>query len=158
MRFDIGDVCHPNSIRCVNFDLMFCRRQPAPQHPAQTHPYIESLCSYPSLLGSKITKQSVYKPWASHTSPNNLGEVRLLAEQRTRHLLFAYSVICSTCTPVDITRGCVNRDPSGTLQVDGLIRLIKQFWLEGGGLYGYRKVSSDLRELGKVVVRTGFIV
>jgi len=27
--------------------------------------------------------------------------------------------------------------------------LIKQFWLESGGVYGYRKVHSDLRELGE---------
>ena len=39
-----------------------------------------------------------------------------------------------------------------------LTGLIKQFWLESGGVYGYRKVYSDLLELGKVVVRTGFIV
>ena len=39
-----------------------------------------------------------------------------------------------------------------------LTGLIKQFWLESGGVYGYLKVYSDLLELGKVVVRTGFIV
>lgn len=27
--------------------------------------------------------------------------------------------------------------------------LIKQFWLESGGVYGYRKVYSDLQELGE---------
>ena len=30
-----------------------------------------------------------------------------------------------------------------------LTGLIKQFWLESGGIYGYRKVYSDLRELGE---------
>ena len=30
-----------------------------------------------------------------------------------------------------------------------LTGLIKQFWLESGGVYGYRKVYSDLRELGE---------
>lgn len=27
--------------------------------------------------------------------------------------------------------------------------LIKQFWLESGGVYGYRKIASDLRDLGE---------
>ena len=27
--------------------------------------------------------------------------------------------------------------------------LIKQFWLESGGVYGYRKIYSDLREHGE---------
>ena len=27
--------------------------------------------------------------------------------------------------------------------------LIKQFWLESGGIYGYRKIHSDLREVGE---------
>ncbi|WP_414653535.1 IS3 family transposase, partial [Idiomarina sp. UBA1919] len=27
--------------------------------------------------------------------------------------------------------------------------LIKQFWLESGGVYGYRKIHSDLREYGE---------
>ena len=30
-----------------------------------------------------------------------------------------------------------------------LTGLIKQFWLESGGVYGYRKVFSDLREHGE---------
>ena len=29
-----------------------------------------------------------------------------------------------------------------------LLGRIKQFWLESGGVYGYRKVYSDLQELG----------
>ena len=29
-----------------------------------------------------------------------------------------------------------------------LTGLIKQFWLESGGVYGYRKIFSDLREYG----------
>ena len=33
-----------------------------------------------------------------------------------------------------------------------LTGLIQPFWLETGGVYGYRKVYSDLLELGKVVV------
>ena len=34
-----------------------------------------------------------------------------------------------------------------------LLGLIKQFWLESGGVYGYRKVTDDLR----VVASTVFI-
>jgi putative transposase len=30
-----------------------------------------------------------------------------------------------------------------------LTGLIKQFWLESGGVYGYRKIHSDLREVGE---------
>lgn len=30
-----------------------------------------------------------------------------------------------------------------------LIGLIKQFWLESGGVYGYRKIHSDLRDVGE---------
>ena len=30
-----------------------------------------------------------------------------------------------------------------------LTGLIKQFWLESGGIYGYRKIHSDLREVGE---------
>ncbi len=30
-----------------------------------------------------------------------------------------------------------------------LLGFIKQFWLESGGVYGYRKIYSDLREEGK---------
>ena len=30
-----------------------------------------------------------------------------------------------------------------------LTGLIKQFWLESGGIYGYRKIHSDLREHGE---------
>jgi putative transposase len=30
-----------------------------------------------------------------------------------------------------------------------LTGLIKQFWLESGGVYGYRKTHSDLREVGE---------
>ena len=30
-----------------------------------------------------------------------------------------------------------------------LVGLIKQFWLESGGVYGYRKITDDLRELGE---------
>jgi len=39
-----------------------------------------------------------------------------------------------------------------------LTGLVQPFWLESAGVYGYLKVYSDLLELGKVVVRTGFIV
>ncbi|MFC3122816.1 IS3 family transposase [Agaribacter flavus] len=31
-----------------------------------------------------------------------------------------------------------------------LTGLIKQFWLESGGVYGYRKIHSDLRDVGEV--------
>ena len=30
-----------------------------------------------------------------------------------------------------------------------LIGLIKQSWLESGGVYGYRKITTDLRDLGE---------
>lgn len=30
-----------------------------------------------------------------------------------------------------------------------LLRLIKQSWLESGGVYGYRKITADLRDLGE---------
>ena len=30
-----------------------------------------------------------------------------------------------------------------------LTGLIKQFWLESGGIYGYRKIHSDLRSIGE---------
>ncbi len=30
-----------------------------------------------------------------------------------------------------------------------LVGLIKQFWLESGGVYGYRKITDDLREVGE---------
>ncbi len=30
-----------------------------------------------------------------------------------------------------------------------LLGLIKQAWLESGGVYGYRKIHDDLRELGE---------
>ncbi|PSU25094.1 IS3 family transposase, partial [Photobacterium lutimaris] len=30
-----------------------------------------------------------------------------------------------------------------------LLGLIKQFWLESGGVYGYRKIYSDLRDEGE---------
>ena len=33
--------------------------------------------------------------------------------------------------------------------------LIKQFWLESGGVYGYRKIFSDLREYGCVTLILG---
>jgi putative transposase len=32
---------------------------------------------------------------------------------------------------------------------DRLLGLIKQFWLESGGVYGYRKVTDDLRDVGE---------
>lgn len=32
--------------------------------------------------------------------------------------------------------------------------LIKQFWLESGGVYGYRKIHSDLRDVGGPVAST----
>ncbi len=34
-------------------------------------------------------------------------------------------------------------------QDDRLTGLIKQFWLESGGVYGYRKIHSDLRDHGE---------
>ena len=30
-----------------------------------------------------------------------------------------------------------------------LVGLIKQFWLESGSVYGYRKIHSDLRDIGE---------
>lgn len=34
-----------------------------------------------------------------------------------------------------------------------LLGLIKQAWLESGGVYGYRKIHDDLRELGEICGR-----
>ena len=31
-----------------------------------------------------------------------------------------------------------------------LTGLIKQFWLQSGGIYGYRKIYCDLREVGEL--------
>ena len=36
-----------------------------------------------------------------------------------------------------------------TLADERLTGLIKQFWLESGGVYGYRKIHTDLRDLGE---------
>ena len=33
---------------------------------------------------------------------------------------------------------------------ENITGLIKQFWLESGGVYGYRKIHSDLREVGEL--------
>lgn len=30
-----------------------------------------------------------------------------------------------------------------------LLGMIKQFWLESGGVYGYRKIFCDLRDVGE---------
>jgi putative transposase len=30
-----------------------------------------------------------------------------------------------------------------------LLGLIKQFWLESGGVYGYRKITDDMRDMGE---------
>ena len=39
---------------------------------------------------------------------------------------------------------------SARAKEDGrLLGLIKQFWLESGSVYGYRKISADLRDLGE---------
>ena len=40
---------------------------------------------------------------------------------------------------------------ASTRQKDGhrLLGLIKQFWLESGGVYAYRKITHDLRDLGE---------
>lgn len=36
------------------------------------------------------------------------------------------------------------------LEDERLLGLIKQFWLESGGVYGYRKIYLDLRSVGEV--------
>lgn len=36
-----------------------------------------------------------------------------------------------------------------TLSDERLTGLIKQFWLESGGVYGYRKIHTDLRDIGE---------
>lgn len=43
------------------------------------------------------------------------------------------------------------RQPRSARAVDDerLTGLIKQFWLESGGVYGYRKIHSDLRDIGE---------
>ena len=48
---------------------------------------------------------------------------------------------------MDITPGCVCRSKRDIANTR-LTEVIKQFWLESGGVYGYRKVYSDLQELG----------
>ena len=44
------------------------------------------------------------------------------------------------------------KEPKSSRQKDDerLLGLIKQFWLESGCVYGYRKIFKDLRELGEV--------
>lgn len=37
-----------------------------------------------------------------------------------------------------------------SLSDEHLIGLIKQFWLESGGVYGYRKIYTDLRDVGEL--------
>ena len=39
-----------------------------------------------------------------------------------------------------------------------LLGLIKKSWLASGGVYGYRKVTDDLRDLGKAVERIEYTV
>ena len=38
---------------------------------------------------------------------------------------------------------------AGTIVNQRLTGLIKQFWLESGGVYGYRKIHCDLRDIGE---------
>jgi putative transposase len=40
-------------------------------------------------------------------------------------------------------------DSARTKEDRRLLGLIKQSWLESGGVYGYRKISTDLRDLGE---------
>ncbi len=42
-------------------------------------------------------------------------------------------------------------EPTSLRQQDDqrLLGLIKQSWLESGGVYGYRKIAHDLRDLGE---------
>src|SRR5574343_710999 len=42
-------------------------------------------------------------------------------------------------------------EPASARQKDDqrLLGLIKQSWLESGGVYGYRKITNDLRDLGE---------
>ncbi len=44
-----------------------------------------------------------------------------------------------------------NKKPRSARAVENqrLMGLIKQFWLESGGVYGYRKIYSDLRDYGE---------
>lgn len=51
-------------------------------------------------------------------------------------------------TRVDIINGPKPRDPSASKN-QLLTCLIKQFWLESGAVYGYRKIHSDIREYGE---------
>ena len=81
-----------------------------------------------------------------------------LSGQSARHHLFADSAICLTCTPVDITPGCVSRDPSGTLQIHGLPgSLSSSGWRAVASMVTARSIAI-CESWGKVVVRTGFIV
>jgi len=36
-----------------------------------------------------------------------------------------------------------------------LIRLVKQYWTESGGVYGYRKIHTDIMEYGESFEKTG---
>ena len=44
-------------------------------------------------------------------------------------------------------------DPASARQKEDqrVVGLIKQSWLESGGVYGYRKITADLKELGETV-------
>jgi putative transposase len=44
-------------------------------------------------------------------------------------------------------------DPASARQKEDrrVVGLIKQSWLESGGVYGYRKITADLKELGEIV-------
>lgn len=42
---------------------------------------------------------------------------------------------------------------AGQIEDERLLGLVKQFWLESGCVYGYRKIHKDLREVGETCGR-----
>jgi putative transposase len=74
---------------------------------------------------------------------------------------YAYIRANSTAWPVRRLCDLLNVHPSGyyawrkqprssrAKENQRLTGLIKQFWLESGGVYGYRKIHTDLRDVGE---------
>ncbi|WP_373939491.1 IS3 family transposase [Pseudomonas putida] len=55
----------------------------------------------------------------------------------------------SRCTPAATTPGWPSLNLPEQKEDQRLLGLIKHAWLESGGVYGYRKIHDDLRELGE---------
>ncbi len=59
----------------------------------------------------------------------------------------------SGCTPAATTPGWPSLNLPREKEDQRLLGLIKHAWLESGGVYGYRKIHDDLRELGEACGR-----